>query len=422
MKSSPDWRRRWVDFRRGSRGRWRRPPLLAGIGLAVLALSAAAQESNPAVPAFALRGFGTLGVAHSSSRDAEFIRDISQPNGVSSSWSGRIDSILGLQANYRANEAVELVLQGVSHYRYNATFSPELTWAFIKYDPTPSLSFRLGRIGTEFLMQSDSRMVGYSYLPVRPPVDFFGGVPFNYGDGLDAQWRHPVGEGVVRLRLAASVAREKLPPYNLNGARIREASLGYENGPWQVRYNYAQAHFAQDIESLAPLRAGLAGVGATAAAQAIGLAGTTTRYQSLGLAYDDGNWQIQATTNSIRHDVVMFENARSSYLLAGYRFGSLSPFVGYSRTHSSPKSLDIGQPASFIPALSESVATLMRASHQDQHTTTLGLRWDFRRNMDLKAQVDLVHGTPDSIFLVANFTPGWNGRTNVFSLSLDFVF
>ena len=138
--------------------------------LAAMGASVQAQEPAAADQALVVRGFGTAGYAQSSNSRGEFLRDLSQPNGVASNGSLLIDSILGLQINYRANDSTELAAQAVSHQRYDGTFTPELTWAFAKYDPNPRISFRLGRIGTEFLMQSDSRMVGYSYLSVRPPV------------------------------------------------------------------------------------------------------------------------------------------------------------------------------------------------------------------------------------------------------------
>ena len=67
---------------------------------------------------------------------------------------------------------------------------------------------------------------------------------------------------------------------------------------------------------------------------------------------------------------------------------------------------------------------LRAAFHLDQKTFTLGARWDFRRNMALKAQVDMIRGSPESIYLRPpnSITPQFDGRINVFSLTLDFAF
>ena len=58
----------------------------------------------------------------------------------------------------------------------------------------------------------------------------------------------------------------------------------------------------------------------------------------------------------------------------------------------------------------------------DSETFTLGTRWDFRRNMALKTQVDLVRGGKSVSMLVDDTDPGWNGKTTMVSVSLDFVF
>ena len=62
-------------------------------------------------PPFSLQGFGTLGLARSTTDQAEFVRDLSQPGGVSKKWSAKIDSAAGLQVNWHATEDMEAVAQ-----------------------------------------------------------------------------------------------------------------------------------------------------------------------------------------------------------------------------------------------------------------------------------------------------------------------
>lgn len=412
-------RQRGKFFIRASRMVWLSAAFLSG---AAFAADEATQAAVFAESPFSLHGFGTLGVARSTNGGASYLRDVSQPKGIENAWSGRADSVLGVQASYRINDLAEAVVQGVSRYRYDGSYSPEISWAFLKYDVSPRLSLRVGRIGTEFLIQSDSRMVGYSYLPVRPAVDFFGIVPFNYGDGIDARVRWPLGDGVVRADVFAGVAREALPPYDLDGSPVMKGSLGYDSGPWQFRYIYAQAKLANNIERLEPLQSMLAAVGAQSTAKALELDGNVSRYHSIGLSYDDGDWQAQAALSTIRNETVMFENMRSGYFLLGRRIGSVSPFVGYSWTKSSKKSLETGLPDAYFSPLNTAVTTVLGQSHIDRHTVSLGARWDVYRNIDLKAQVDFVRGDKSSVLLLEDIKPGWDGHTTIFSLSMDFVF
>ena len=61
-----------------------------------------------------LRGFGTLGLARASKEDVQFVRDLSQPQGVANHWTGKTDSLLGIQANIGLSRQTEIVLQGIS--------------------------------------------------------------------------------------------------------------------------------------------------------------------------------------------------------------------------------------------------------------------------------------------------------------------
>jgi hypothetical protein len=119
-----------------------------------------------------------------------------------------------------------------------------------------------------------------------------------------------------------------------------------------------------------------------------------------------------------RQEGAIFEDSHAGYLIAGYRRGEVTPFAGYSWARSSPKQLNTGLGA----ALDGIVARVMADSHSDQHTVFLGTRWDFRNNMAVKAQVDFIRGTPQSIFPTRWEKPDYNGRMNIFSLALDFVF
>ena len=151
---------------------------------------------------FKFDGFGSLGIARSTNGEAEILRSLTPPEGITDHWSAKSDSILGLQASYRISDELETVAQAVSYLRDDGSFQPNITWAFLKYDVTPRFSMRFGRIGTEFLMLADSRLVGYSYLPVRPANEFYGIIPINYGDGIDARLRWPVGVSAVSRPLS----------------------------------------------------------------------------------------------------------------------------------------------------------------------------------------------------------------------------
>jgi hypothetical protein len=392
--------------------------LLTGI----LVVSARAETGVVESP-LSVRGFGTVGLARSSSDHAEFVRDLSQPVGIKGGkWSGRIDSILGLQANWRTTHELELVGQVVSRLHYDRSHTPEVMWAFAKWEPDPRFSFRAGRIGADFMMLADSRLVGYSYLTVRPPTDFFGPLFFSHFDGGDVTGTLPLGNGLIRGKLFAGKTQEKsagtLGVWDTSGSPVRGLVFDYVTGPWNVRLNSARIRFAADM-NVSALTSLLRANGDDTAADSLLTQDRASRYLSLGVVYDRGPLLLQGMLNQIRHDSVAFQDSRAGYLLAAYRIGSVTPFLGISRWKSKPHD---NLPVVGVAWLDEYYRDFVAGSKIDRTTYTLGARWDFHHHMALKFQFDAVHATRDTSFSFANVTPDWNGKTDVLSVTLDFVF
>ncbi|RIX45667.1 MAG: hypothetical protein D3M94_12655 [Rhodocyclales bacterium GT-UBC] len=368
------------------------------------------------VPAFSLQGFGTLGLARTTSQEARFVRDLTQPTGAGRQWDGRIDSVLGLQANWQFSSSLEFVAQAVSRFRYDQTYTPELSWAFFRYDPNPQLSLRAGRLGTEFFMMADSRMVGYSYLPVRPPGDFFWYLPFLGIDGADVAMIFPVGEDVLRGKLYYGVSDANIPladrQWKIDGSKMAGGYVDYQSGPWLFRVSYANILFSNDMPIDDILGRTLPPGMAAQARSFLAAANTRSHYYSIGVIYDRGPWQVQLMLNDINQGSQIFQSSKGGYALVGYRVSAYTPYFGYSRIFSDSRG----------NTLNPVVARIMADSHVDQYTTILGVRWDVARNIALKAQWDGIHGQPDSIFPYRLETDAFKGKLDVFSVTMDFVF
>lgn len=416
----------------GSRGiRALLPCILALTSIVARAdIAVRAVPADPFVPsiadAFSLHGFGTVGGARSSSGQADFVRDLSQPDGTSKHWSAKIDSLVGLQANYRHSDRIEGVAQVVSRHGNEGNFEPEVMWAFVKYEPSAQLTLRAGRLGTDFFMLADSRLVGYSYLPVRPPNDYFGTLPFQHIDGLDGVTTFDTAMGLLRAKLFAGHLDGEVPSvgkqWNLQGSRMAGANMDIQAGDWLWRIGYAQVRFKRNIrneELLSALEAAaVLGVpNALGVRDALSVREKLSRFYSAGVVYDHGPLQLQVMLSRIRQESAAFQNTDSGYLIAGYRRNAWTPYVGYSRARSSTRHLP-----STLPALDPYVSYSVSRSHTDQHTGFLGVRWDFLSNYALKAQYDVIRGNASSIFPFQRISPNWNGRTKVLGVTLDFVF
>jgi hypothetical protein len=401
------------------------------LAVALLSISNAAPAQDPGgvdeQPAFILRGFGTLGLARSSNGQAQVARDLQQIRGIPKHWSGRTDSNFGLQFSYLASDTVEATAQVVSRYGSDGDSKPELTELLVRYDPNAYLSLRGGRIGTDFFMHGDSRLVGYSQLAARPSIDYFSTLAVTYLDGVDGQVTLPLGDGLLRGKLYYGSFGEKFPlafvNLNLRGTRSISSYLDYREGNWQWRGGMARASFKRQLPGLGDFQKTLVGMGASSAARALDMQGTELRYYSIGVVYDRAPLLLQFMLGRLSFDSKLFQDQDSAMLQAGYRIGEFTPFIAYSRLKSRRAHVATGLPDEGIGALLNTrVSSLLAETFVDQHTVSLGLRWDFQRNMALKFQADMIRSDADSLFTAVKATPRWNGKTNIFTLALDFVF
>lgn len=397
-------------------------------GLLASAAGHATDAADPDIDrGFVLSGFGTLGLARSDSDDAEYVRDLSQPRGLTKRWSAKIDSVLGLQGNLKLDPQTEAVVQIISRYRHDGSHNPEVSWAFLRHDFAPDFQARIGRLGTEFYMLADSRLIGYANTTVRPPPDFYGPLVFSHFDGIDATASTRLGPGLLRAKLYGGRSPEfsPVPPsatWDMRGARLAGGYLDYLSGPWQLRLGHGTARFADNELPLdlliAPLFAPLPAPDITALYPELSTRRKTARFDSLGSVYDRGPLRVQAMLGRITHESAAYEDSRAGFVIASCRMGRFTPYLGYAQTRSKP----VGIATTITPALDALAGSLPRGTHSDQHTITLGTRWDFQPNRALKVQLDLVRGQPDSVFLFRGPDVRRNGRMNVLGTTLDFVF
>lgn len=391
---------------------------LLGISLCLLGSFCHAETTALALDndAFMLKGFGTLGLARSDTDTAEYVRDLSQPQGLTKNWSPKIDSVLGVQANLKLGAQIEGVVQLISRYRYDGSYKPEVSWLFLRHDFTPDFQVRLGRMGTEFYMLGDSRLIGYSNVNIRPAPDFYGPLVFSYFDGIDASLSSSLGNGLLRAKVFAGVSPESTPfvdplTLDLNGSRVIGGHIDYMLGAWQFRVASAAVEFSSNLPFDPLLNLPLSTL-----VPELNTKNTQARFDSLGVVYDKGPLRIHAMLGRIEYESEAYEDSRAGFILGAYRVGQFTPYLGYSATQSSASSI------SSIGPLTGLAQTLTTATHSDQHTITLGARWDFYQNMALKLQLDAIRGNPNSVFPFRGKNVQWDGSMNVMSLALDFAF
>ncbi|MEO8279493.1 MAG: porin [Ideonella sp.] len=407
---------------------WVRRRMLAHCLIPILLPSGAAAEGLKLASDLSFSGFGTLGLTHSSTDEAEFRRDILQPRGVTNNWSGDVDSRIGLQVNARLNAEIDGMAQAVSSYDHAGSYRPELTWAFVRYSPSPSFEVRAGRLGADVYMRADSRNIGYSNLWVRPPVEYFGQLQISHIDGADAVYRLDFDGGIASAKLYAGRARQKIPvrpgeDYDLDGTRVLGSNLDYQKGAWQFRAGYTSLRLKSEVPVSIPLLDALRESGSPAAvgiAADLSFVGKTLKLLSAGVIYESGTWQSQLMFNRLISNTVSYPQKDSGYFLLGYRSERWTPFAMLAVTRSKSTTRATGLPTP--NPLDAAVSTALANGQSRQRTQSLGVRYDLVQRANLTFQLDRVKVQDNATLLWRNPQPGWNGRATIFSMTLDFVF
>lgn len=407
--------------------------------------AAASEESSPNM--FSLSGFGTLGIAHSSATDADFVSNFNQPNGAGFThrWSPGVDSKLGLQLDAHFTQQWSAVVQVVAQHQYDNHYGPQIEWANLKYQWTPDLSVRAGRTVSDFFMVSDSGLVSYTYPWVRPPLEVYGLLPVNHKDGVDVAYRFRLAQASDSLRASYGGNTIKIPGGGESTGRqffYVTDTLEYEAATLRIGYASLKLdYYIPDIEGLfegltsfgnelsAIPGLGAAGAQATGLANRYSLAGIPFRIITIGASFDPGDWLLMAEWT---HSPVAqaFCEVTAWYVTAGYRIGRFTPYLTYAQVRPHPI-VEPGISVSGLPpalaqdatGLSDGLSEVLNAFAESQKNLSAGVRWDFVRNAALKLQVERLTTGSNSTGLLTNVQPGFqpgDGAT-VFSATIDFV-
>jgi hypothetical protein len=392
-------------------------PVVVVLGLAISAM-ASAQESN-----FTLTGFGTAAVTRTNTSDAEFARQ-AQLNGARDSFNTGVDSNLGLQVSYKANDWLSFTGQGLVSKHITDEFGAELTWAFAKMKASENLSVRVGRMGIPVYMISDYQNVGYSSTFIRPPVEMYSQVPLTYVEGADAIYQMDLGDGSLSAQFAYGRTETKGTgnSYTAKFKDLMGLNLVYDNGPFTVRFGHIRTKFSvDDSASLNAVVGGLTKFGFTDAANSLIIKDTKASFTSLGLGVNWKGWTGQAEYGVRRSDARSLPDTTSWYTLVGYKWGNFTPYYLHSDIKQDGGRTIAGLPTTGPLAALVAGANAYASNAPVQSSNSVGLRWDFHKAAALKVQYDRI-SPKDGAGTFVNPKPGFAGPVNVLAVGIDFVF
>jgi hypothetical protein len=394
-----------------------------------------------------LSGFGTVGAARTNSDDALFNYP-GQGGGVDKQIGMEPDTKVGVQGSYKFTDSISGTAQLLTKYRAEGQYKPEFEWAFAKWQATPGLAIRVGRIGAPFFMVSDFRDVGYANTMVRPNLDVYGQVPVSSVNGGDISYQMSLGETVLtgtfwggysRADYASAlrgVGNAAADPVTIRLSKQMGLNLQAEfEGGYSLRLGHMQGNLSIDSTSINTLIAtayAVPSLGPTLGARAenaLLTSSTKASFTGIGFSMDRSNIVLASEYTMRRIKKGPVADTTGWYVMGGYRFGSFLPYLSFSKL----KVDEVNVPTNTgLPgALGTNAQALQSTQYIAQKTTSVGVRWDAMRNTAVKLQFDRVQKPANSngLFLVENPTAtadkafqSAKKNINVISLAVDFVF
>lgn len=401
--------------------------------LILLTTDIRAEESSSR---WSLSGFGTIGGIGTDTDSIGFYRNLSQTKDVDKSWGISTDSRLGLQLDFKANDKLQATAQWIARDHAGDFFEQNLEWAFLRWRPRNDIAIRAGRLGTDIFLLADYTNVGYAYPWMRPPHEFYSFSPVSHFDGIDITKRYHIDEGFLSLKLFTGYTQTALRLSDtLAKAPLTGGNLSYNSMNWQAKLSYTYIHIlnklgVDDDDFVDVLSDPLINIVLPNVRELIphlSINNLQMHFISLGGAYDDGTWLLQAEAAYTNSNSIFISSQASAYLSVGRRVADVTLYALYGVAQSFQSKIKVPDPIISDPRLQlfhDTLDTALNNNGTDEQSVSIGLRWDFYQNIAFKAQWSHFWLSSDSR------SHQWNKplvdksptQVNVWSVGLDFIF
>ena len=384
-------------------------------------------DDNP--PRMQLSGFATMAYTDAGRRDLLFARDASQFPGANRHRGFAADSRVGVQLNWQVGSEIDAVIQAVGRSLASPRSSDQLDLSFLRWRPGQDTRLRLGRFGVDIYAISEFKSVGYSYPWVRPPREFYYIFPFQSLDGIDLT--HGFQTEVGKFEARGFLGRSSFVSNSTGRSRVRVngASLNWQADNWQLGATYAYVKststnewaqaFSQQAGSLSILWPEAGELAAYFDGENF-----HGNYAALNVSHERGPWQFVAEVSHAKVASPVLPAGLRYYMSLARHFGAWTPYLVYAAVRD-PFDRHFSSSLPFLTPVATAANEALGYARMRQRTWSLGLRWDFAAQADVKLQWDRSFIEPAASGMWGGSNPAWvDGvrRKDVFSIALDFLF
>ena len=298
------------------------------------------------------------------------------------------NSLVGLQVAAQLSQKLSFTTQMVGSY--NDKFDAQATWAFLKYDLNPDVSFTAGRFRQPMYLYSDTYQVGATYPWVTPPVEVYSLIPWYNLNGGMVTLSHPFdGEWKVISKTYYGMAKSKvnfpLGMGDLTAKNVVGEQVAVTNNILTLQASYMHGSYSiKNLNMLGQLDPNHKTNVASTPASMLGL-GAKLNYHHFLVLSEIGERKIGDAKGGPSNS--QMPAYLGGYTTVGYQYHKWLPTftAGAIKTTNANKVLGTGHTAGIF---NNDSSNPMIAS---QNSYTAALKYNINNNMDVKGSVERVY-------------------------------
>ncbi|NOJ02258.1 hypothetical protein F0236_00670 [Vibrio splendidus] len=354
-----------------------------------------------------ISGFGSVGIGKSDNA-------IGYAGYTDEKLDWEQETLAGLQFDFQVNERAKFVTQIVANSRYD--YEPKIEMAYASYD-FEAFTARAGKLRLPLFFYSDYTDLGYAYPMIRPSQELYENIVLKGYTGADLLIPIELEDSSILLQPVVGIGTIDEDDSIVGEVKLDKlfgisANWNVDDFTFRGSYFVAESNPSCDFQN--PLSNPYCQLGAILDSQ-------DGQFISLGAQYDNGDLLVNVEAADVQLEG-QFYDYQSVSGLVGYRINEFTPYVSVSWVETTDNEERENMTST---AVKESM-------NYERLSYSVGSRWDFAKNMSLKADVTYVdyrdtsggfqsnvETTADPRIATGNYL---EDSSIVYSARLDFVF
>ena len=295
-------------------------------------------------------------------------------------------------------------------------------------------SVRVGRTAPDIFLLTEYRDVDFSYVWATAPNEVYGIIPYRSIDGLDVTYQQRALGGVFKTKLFTGSSETEISASTIvEEIKIEDVigiSLSFDHFNWRVQAKHTQVTIANEPKSNTLLIDSINQVpdflwaSSEIFSESLLMTGEEVDYSSVSAQYQWQNWLASAELSRIASESEVIPKIMSGYAALSYQFNAHQFYSIYAFTDS--KSYFFDEPGVNEVVLEElihGITGLMNFYSANQHTISLGWRWDITNYMASSLQWNYTRiEESGSVLWLNTLEHNEAEKVNSFLLTLSTVF